>query len=176
MKTTLSYSILSIFYLAILFSTIFLLTSCELNNERVGGFPPEGQIWAEIENLEYTFPEPSGTIPSLLNTYSVSVKSLSIYRTTNFNSTRTGNFRVLLTSFDFDDTTPRNLDNLNVRLEFSQGNLAYIGTGDDIQFEILSIENDVIKANFSGTLKNRDNPNQQIRVRNGALHIRIRRE
>ena len=174
MKTISSYSFLYFFLL--LFSITCLFTSCELGDERVGGFPPEGQIWAEIEDLEYTFPEPSGTIPSLLNTYSAGVKSLSIYRSTSFSSTRTGNFRVLLTRFDFDNTTPRKLDNANVRLEFSQGNLAYIGTGDDLQFEILSIENDIIKANFSGTLKNRDNQNQQIRVRNGALHIKIRRE
>ncbi|WP_338764636.1 hypothetical protein WAF17_22300 [Bernardetia sp. ABR2-2B] len=159
-----------------LFTAIFLFISCDPYDERVGGFPPEGEIWAEIENLEYTFPEPTGTIPSLLNTYSVSVKSLSIYRSTNANSLRTGNFRVLLTRFDFDNTTPRNLDNTNVRLEFSQGNLTYIGTESDIQFEVLSIENDVIKANFSGTFKNRDNSNQQIRVRNGALHIRAIRE
>ena len=176
MKTNLFPSIVFIFYFIALFFTLFSFTSCQLNEDQVGSFPPEGQVWAEIENLEYVFPEPSGTIPSLLNTYSASVRSLSIYRSTSFNSVQTGNFRVLLTRFDFDNTTPRKLDNTNVRLEFSQGNLAYIQTGQDVQFEILSIENDVIKANFSGTLKDRDNPNDQIRVRNGALHIRIRRE
>ena len=176
MKTTSSYSILCIFYLVVLFSTTFLFTSCDLNNERVGGFPPEGHIWVEIENTDYTFPEPSGTSAALLNTYSTMVQSLSIYRSTSFNDVKTGNFRVLLTRFNFDDTTPRKLDNTNVRLDFYQGNLVYSGIGDDLQFEILSIENDVIKANFSGTLTKTDNPNQQIRVRNGALHIKIRRE
>ncbi|WP_291726446.1 hypothetical protein [Bernardetia sp.] len=174
MKVISSYSFLYFFLL--LFSISCLFSSCELGDERIGGFPPEGQIWAEIENLEYTFADPSGTIPSLLNTYSESTKSLSIYRSTDFNSTRFGAFRVLLTRFDFDNTTPRTLDNSNVRLEFSQGNIAYIGTEDAVQLEILSIENDIIKATFSGLLTNRDNPNQQIRVRNGSLHIRIRRE
>ncbi|WP_338791692.1 hypothetical protein V9L05_20115 [Bernardetia sp. Wsw4-3y2] len=161
-----------------LLTTSFLFTSCELNDERVGGFPPEGQIWVEVENQDYTFSDPSGTIPSLLNTYSEVAGSLSIYRSTTSNSTVISNFRVLLTRFDFDNTTPRKLDKENVRLEFSQGNITYIGAADkgDVQFEILSIENDVMKANFSGTLEHRENPNQQIRIRNGALHIKVRRE
>lgn len=176
MKSISSY--LSIFYLVAFFATSFLFTSCEPNNERVGGFPPEGQIWAEVENLDYTFSNATGTLPSLLNTYSASVQSLSIYRTTTSNDLRTGNFRVLLTSFDFDDTTPRKLNVANVRLQFEpQNNVIYYNVDKtDTQFEILSIENDILKANFSGTLQNTTNPNQQIRVRNGALTIKIRRE
>jgi hypothetical protein len=165
------------FYLVALFTAIFLFTSCGSNDERVGGFPQEGQIWADVEDLNYTFDDPSGTLVSIANTYSPTVKTLSIYRRTASNALRFGTFRVLLTRFDFDTTTPRKLDNTNVRLDFEpQPNLIYNSTGGDIQFEILSIENDVIKANFSGTLQNSLNANQQVRVRNGSLHIRIRRE
>ncbi len=161
-----------------LFATTFLFTSCELNDERVGGFPPEGQIWVEVENQDYTFSDPSGTISSLYNTYTENRKSLSIYRTTTSNNVVISNFQVLLTLFDFDDTTPRKLDKENIRLTFSQGNTSYIGAFDkgDVQFEILSIENDVMKANFSGTLELRENPNKKLRIRNGALHIKVRRE
>ncbi len=176
MKTNSISSIASIFYLVILFSIPFLFSSCELNDDRIGGFPPEGQIWAEIESTNYTFSEPIAPIPSLLNTYSERVRSLFISRSTNSNTVVRSDFRVTLTVYNFDDTMPRILENTNIRFEFSQGNTAFIQKGGDIRFEILSIENDVIKANFSGTLTNRDNPSQQLRVRNGALHIKIRRE
>jgi len=178
MKTTFFGSISSISCVLILFFTSFIFISCNPNEERIGGFPPEGQIWAEIENLDYTFSDASGTLPSLLNTYSQSVKSLSMYRITNLNAPRTGNFRVLLTGFDFDDTTPRQLNVANVRLQFEpQSNVIFFNVDKtDTQFEILSIENDIIKATFSATLQNSLNPNQQVRVRNGALNIRIRRE
>ncbi len=174
MKSPSSY--LRLFYILVLFSIPFLLSSCELINEQEGAFPPEGHIWVEIENQNYIFSDPSGTIPSFLNTYSGVAKSLSIYRTNN--EVMVSNFRVLLTRFDFDDTTPRTLEKLNTRLEFTQGNTAFIASNDkgDANFEILSIENDVIKAIFSGTLENRDNPSQKLRIRNGALNIRIRRE
>ena len=165
----------SIFYV-ILFAATFLFTSCDPNNE-LGGFPQEGQIWADVEDLSYIFDDPSGTLVSIANTYSSNVETLSIYRRSDPNALRFGTFRVLLTRFDFNDTTPRILDNANVRLQFEpQPNLIYNTSGGDIQFEVLSIKNDVIKANFSGTLKNSLNTNQQVRVRNGALHIRIRRE
>lgn len=155
----------------------FLFTACDPDNERIGGFPQEGQIWADVEDLSYTFDDPTGTLVSIANTYSSSVKTLSIYRKTPSNTTPFGTFRVLLTRFDFDNTTPRILDNTNVRLDFEpQPNLIYNGTGGDIQFEVLSIEDDVIKANFSGTLQNSLNANQQVRVRNGSLNIRMRRE
>ncbi len=175
MKFILSYS--SFFYIFFLFSTSFLFTSCDSDDERVGGFPREGQIWADVEDLSYTFDDPSGTLVSIANTYSQSVQTLSIYRRAAPNALRFGTFRVLLTRFDFDNTTPRILNSANVRLDFEpQTNLIYTSTGNDIRFEVLSIENDIIKANFSGTLQNSLNPNQQVRVRNGALHIKIRRE
>ncbi|AFM06338.1 hypothetical protein Fleli_4040 [Bernardetia litoralis DSM 6794] len=168
--------ILSIFSF-LLISIFFLFTSCESNDERVGGFPQEGQIWADIEDLSYTFDDPSGTLVSIANTYSESVQTLSIYRSSASNALRLGSFRVLLTRFDFDNTTPRILDNTNVRFSFEpQQNTMYTAVGGDIRFEILSIEDDIIKANFSGTLQNSLNSNQQIRVRNGSLNIKIRRE
>jgi hypothetical protein len=175
MKSILSY--LPIFCIVALFATTFLFTACTPTDERVGGFPQEGQIWADVEDLSYTFDDASGTLVSIANTYSTTVKTLSIYRRSAPNALRFETFRVLLTRFDFDDTTPRILDNTNVRLDFEpQPNLIYNGSGGDIQFEVLSIENDVIRANFSGTLQNSLNSNQQVRVRNGSLHIRIRRE
>ncbi len=168
---------LSIFCIIALFSLVFLCTACDPNDERIGGFPQEGQIWADVEDLSYTFDDPSGTLVSIANTYSETVQTLSMYRRSAPNALRFGTFRVLLTRFDFDNTTPRILDNTNVRLDFEpQPNTIYNNSGGDILFEVLSIENDVIKANFSGTLQNSLNANQQVRVRNGALHIRIRRE
>lgn len=175
MKSISSYSF--IFYIVALFATTFLFISCDLNNERIGGFPQEGEIWADIEDLSYTFNDPSGTLVSIANTYSSSVQTVSMYRKSAPNALRFGTFRVLLTRFDFNDTTSRILDNTNVRLQFEpQPNFLYNTSGGDIKCEILSIENDVIKATFSGTLQNSLNANQQVRVRNGALHIRIRRE
>lgn len=170
-------SISSFFYFVVLFAAPFLFISCGSNDERVGGFPLEGQIWADVEDLSYTFDDPSGTLVSLANTYSETVQTLSIYRKSDPNALRFGSFRILLTRFDFNNTTPRVLNNTNVRLDFEpQSNLIYTGVGGDIQFEILSIENDVLKANFSGTLANTANPNQQVRVRNGSLNIKLRRE
>lgn len=170
-------SYLSIFYIVVLFTTLSLLTSCEPNDERIGGFPQEGQIWADVEDLSYTFDDPSGTLISITNTYSERVQTLSMYRRTSPNALRFGTFRVLLSRFDFDNTTPRTLDNTNVRLDFSpQPNVIYNAMGGDVRFEVLSIENDVIKATFSGTLQNSLNENQKLRVRNGSLHIKVRRE
>ncbi|WP_375560751.1 hypothetical protein ACE193_24155 [Bernardetia sp. OM2101] len=175
MKPILSY--FSILNIIAFFAAIFLFTACDLNDERVGGFPQEGQIWADVEDLSYTFDDPAGTLVSIANTYSASVQTLSIYRKSSPNALRFGTFRVLLTRFDFDNTTPRILDNTNVRLDFEpQSNVIYNASGGDIRFEVLSIENDVIKANFSGTLQNSLNANQQVRVRNGSLNIKIRRE
>jgi hypothetical protein len=170
-------SFLSFFSRFLFIASIFFIVSCNDSSEIPSPDEevPEGQIWAEVDGTFLRFDDFSGIAPQDANSYASSVRLMSIYRAVS-----SGNIFGTLSI----KLSPVNLDEVQAPQDFAQNviiifnpqpNVLFTGRDGAMQLQITSIEGDVVKGTFSGTVRGNNNSNETFRITNGKFNVKLER-
>lgn len=136
---------------------------------------PVGEMTMTVGGTVVRFRDGSGIFPEAAAGYTTSIKFLSIYRSVSSQDRRSLNIRATV---DLDNiNTPIDLlQNVKITYAtFTGGQRTYDGQGNDIKFKLISKQNDLIQASFSGTLTNPLNTSDKITISEGQLNVQVRR-
>lgn len=170
-------SFISFFSRLLLLAATFLVFSSCSNNETLSpdGEVPEGEIWAEIDGTFLRFDDASGLSPNDANSYAESVRLMSIYRRVSSGNIF-GTMSLKLSPVNLDVVIAPQDFITNVIVIFTpEINDLYTGRDGAMQLQITSLEGDIVKGTFSGTVRSNSNPSQTFSIRNGKFHVRLQR-
>ena len=136
---------------------------------------PLGEMRISIDGNLMSFRDGSGIFPEAAAGYTTSLRFLSIYRAVSSQDRRSLNVRATI---DLDNTqTPIDvLKDIKITYTtFIGGQRTYDGQGNAIKFKLISKQNDIIQASFSGTLTNPLNTNDKVNIAEGQVNVQVRR-
>lgn len=171
-------SFISFFSRFLFIAIAFFIVSCNNNDTEIptpDEEVPEGEIWAEIDGTFLRFDDFSGISPNDANSYAESVRLMSIYRQVSSGNIF-GTLSIKLSPVNLDEVQAPQDFVQNVIVIFTpQPNVLFTGRDGAMQLQITSLEGNVVKGTFSGTVRGNNNPSQTFRITNGKFHVRLER-
>jgi hypothetical protein len=136
---------------------------------------PLGEMRINVSSNTLAFRDGSGIFPEAAAGYTTSIRFLSIYRSISPQDRRSLNIRATI---DLDNTqVPIDLTK-DVKITYTTfigGQRTYDGQGNAIKFKLISKQNDIIQASFSGILTNPQNSSDRVEITDGQVNVQVRR-